>query len=214
MNPSGSTLQVGGRERLWSQALAADSGIQVGSCCQCLRCTNSCPVGPFMDLKPHQVVRLVQLGEKEQVLQSSAIWICLSFEMCSTYCPNEIDVAALMGRLKISVVSSCKKPAERDIALFHRVFLEVLHAHGRMNDLQLLRRFKLESLLQGPCPARKTWPKTFPWPGNRGSAVASEFFPNGAEEPSRFARSSSSTVGREVLHKNDGLLPPAVPCNP
>jgi len=155
MNPSGSTLQVGGRERLWSQALAADSGIQVGSCCQCLRCTNSCPVGPFMDLKPHQVVRLVQLGEKEQVLQSSAIWICLSFEMCSTYCPNEIDVAALMGRLKISVVSSCKKPAERDIALFHRVFLEVLHAHGRMNDLQLLRRFKLESLLQGRLPGQE-----------------------------------------------------------
>lgn len=141
-----------GKEQLWSQAIAMETGIQVSSCYQCLRCTNSCPVSTFMDIKPHQVVRLVQFGQREPLLACSAIWICLSCEMCTTYCPNEIDVAGLMNHLKNSVISSRKKPAEYEIALFHEIFLEVLQRYGRINDLQLMQRYKLKLLSQGNIP--------------------------------------------------------------
>ncbi|MCK8604254.1 4Fe-4S dicluster domain-containing protein [Desulfoferrobacter suflitae] len=153
MNEKSPSLQLDGRIHLWPQAVAAETGIKASSCYQCLRCTNSCPVSTFMDIKPHQVVRFVQLGQREKLLECSSVWVCLSCEMCSTYCPNEINVAGLMNFVKNSVVAGHKRPAEMEIALFHEIFLEVLHKYGRMNDLQLMQRFKLKTLLTGHLPS-------------------------------------------------------------
>jgi heterodisulfide reductase subunit C len=153
MHEKSPSLQLDRQIHVWPRAVAAETGIQASSCYQCLRCTNSCPVSAFMDIKPHQLVRYVQLGQREKLLECSSVWICLSCEMCSTYCPNEIDVAGLMDYVKNSVVASHKKPAEVEIALFHEIFLEVLHKYGRMNDLQLMQRFKLKTLLTGALPS-------------------------------------------------------------
>mgnify|MGYP000684070217 FL=1 len=131
MVETAAAMQVNGHEKAWARAIASETGIQVASCYQCLRCSNSCPVSTFMDVKPHQVVRLVQLGWREALLRASSIWVCLSCEMCSTYCPNEIDVAGLMNHLKNSVISSRRPPAEYEIAAFHDVFLRVLREIGR-----------------------------------------------------------------------------------
>lgn len=155
MAETGPTLNVDGRETVWARAVAKETGIQVASCYQCLRCSNSCPVSTFMDIKPHQVVRMVQLGQRESLLKASSIWVCLSCEMCSTYCPNEIDVAGLMNHLKNSVVSNRRMPAEYEIAAFHDVFLRVLKENGRINDLQLMQRYKLKTLLHGQMPSRE-----------------------------------------------------------
>ncbi len=148
-------LNVNGRETTWARAVAKETGIQVASCYQCLRCSNSCPVSTFMDIKPHQVVRLVQLGQREALLGASSIWVCLSCEMCSTYCPNEIDVAGLMNHLKNAVVSGRRTPAEYEIAAFHDVFLRVLRENGRINDLQLMQRYRIKTLLHGQVPTRE-----------------------------------------------------------
>ena len=153
MNEAGSALKINGQERLRARAIAMEAGIRVASCYQCLRCTNSCPVSAFMDIKPHQVVRLTQLGQWERLLESSAIWICLSCEMCSTYCPNEVDVAGLMNHIKNSVVSSRRVPAEYEVAIFHEVFIDVLRRQGRINDLQLMQRFRWKTLAHGDIPS-------------------------------------------------------------
>jgi len=147
-------LQMEGQFTAWADAVAMETGIRVSSCYRCMRCSNSCPVSSFMDLKPHQVVRLVQFGQKEKLLESSAIWICLSCEMCSTFCPNEIDVAGLMNHLKNMVVQGARKPAEYEIAAFHEVFMDVLKKHGVMNDLQLMRRYTIRRLLHGSSPSK------------------------------------------------------------
>ena len=155
-NEAVQSLRWNGPEQKWSRAVAAESGIRVTSCYQCLRCTNGCPVSTLMEIKPHEVVRLVQLGRRDELLESSTPWICLSCEMCSTYCPNEIDVAGLMNYLKNTVVSSLKKPALYEVAAFHEAFLSVLGRYGRMERLRTpWGVFKWKSLLnQGP-PGRK-----------------------------------------------------------
>jgi len=155
MQPRMTALTITGREQTWARDLALETGIQVSSCYQCLRCTNSCPVSSFMDIKPHQIVRRVLLGQQESLLSCSAFWVCLSCEMCSTYCPNEIDVAALMNRLKNMVMELHREPAEPPIATFHQVFLDVLGRHGRINELQLMNRFQWRMLLQGYQPPRQ-----------------------------------------------------------
>jgi len=52
------------------------SGINVDRCYQCMTCSLGCPVSFSMDMQPNQIVRLTQLGLRDEVLQSSAIWIC------------------------------------------------------------------------------------------------------------------------------------------
>jgi heterodisulfide reductase subunit C len=146
-------MRMNGPYDAWADAIANETGIRVSSCYRCLRCSNSCPVGSFMDVKPHQVVRLVQFGQRDRLLESSAIWICLSCEMCSTFCPNAIDVAGLMNHLKNLVVQSGRKPAEYEIATFHEVFIDVLKNHGVMNDLQLMRRYTIKRFLHGATPS-------------------------------------------------------------
>jgi heterodisulfide reductase subunit C2 len=155
MDQTVSVLQLEGGEDAWARSVAAEYGIRAASCYQCLRCTSSCPVSAHMDIKPHQVVRLAQLGQKEKLLASSAIWICLSCEMCSTYCPNEVDVAGLMNHLKNEVVMHDRKPAEYEIAAFHESFLDVVRMCGRMNDLHFMQIYKMKTLLHGYIPPRK-----------------------------------------------------------
>lgn len=155
MDQTRAVLKMNGQLNAWGEAVSTETGIRVSSCYRCMRCTNGCPVSSFMDLKPHQVVRLVQLGQKEKLLECNAMWICVGCEMCWTYCPNKINVAGLMDHLKSLVVNEAKKPAAYDIAVFHTAFLDVVRKYGRLNDLQLLQRFKSKTLLHDGIPPMK-----------------------------------------------------------
>lgn len=119
----------------------SETGANLSACYQCERCTNACPVSPFMDIQPHQVVRWIQLGLKEPLLSSSTIWVCLSCEMCSTYCPNEVAPSLAIGYLRNAAFRSVIQPKEEPLAIFHRIFLQQLKRFGRINEFWLLAAF-------------------------------------------------------------------------
>lgn len=121
------------------------SGTPVSACFQCHKCSAGCPIGPEMDLLPSQVMRLLQLGADDEVLQSRAIWLCASCEACTTRCPMEIDVAAVMDTLRMMAV-------ERKVALgdtrgekFNRSFLRSVRRHGRVFEVGMMAAYKLRS---------------------------------------------------------------------
>ena len=118
-----------------------ETGANISACYQCERCTNACPVSHYMDIKPHQVIRHVQLGWREQLLGSSTIWVCLSCEMCSTYCPNEVAVSTVISFLRNLAFHSSIRPKEKLLAVFHQTFLEQLRKFGRVNELWLMQTF-------------------------------------------------------------------------
>ena len=118
-----------------------ETGANISACYQCERCTNACPVSYYMDVKPHQVIRHVQLGWREQLLGSSTIWVCLSCEMCSTYCPNEVAVASVITHFRNMAFHSSIAPKERMLAVFHQTFLDELQRYGRVNELWLMSSF-------------------------------------------------------------------------
>jgi len=121
------------------------SGQNVFDCYQCGKCSAGCPAGYAMDLGPRQIMRAIQLGLKEEVLASSTIWLCISCETCSARCPAKIDIARVMESLRWLAAAEKGKPAEKDIAIFHRVFLGVTKRFGRVHELGLAASYNLLS---------------------------------------------------------------------
>lgn len=123
----------------------ADAGacLGVSRCYQCRKCTNGCPLAFAMDFMPNQVMRMVQLGLRDEVLRSRTIQVCASCQTCSTRCPNEIDIAHLMDVLRQIARRSGVPSAEPRIAAFNDAFLKSVRRHGRVFELGMTGAYKM-----------------------------------------------------------------------
>jgi heterodisulfide reductase subunit C2 len=119
--------------------------LEVARCYQCGKCSAGCPMAVEMPLRPHEVVRLVQLDRQERVLASEAIWLCLGCETCTTRCPNGFDPAMLMDALREIALEDHPDDVPRRLAAFHRSFLDQIRAHGRVFELGLMIAYKLRT---------------------------------------------------------------------
>lgn len=135
---------IGDRGDHFLNRIVGETEENISACYQCERCTNACPVCHYMDIKPHQVIRYIQMGWREELMHSSTIWVCLSCEMCTTYCPNEVGVAETINHLRNMAVHSSIMPKERHLAVFHQTFMEELLRYGRVNELWLMNAFNLK----------------------------------------------------------------------
>jgi heterodisulfide reductase subunit B len=95
-----------------------------------------------MDLNPNQVVRAVQLGD-ESVLRSKAIWVCASCQTCTTRCPQNIDIAAIMDELRIEAKRRGIPPAIPEVDKFARLFLADVRLMGRLHEVGLMAGLNL-----------------------------------------------------------------------
>ena len=107
-------------------------------CYHCHKCTSGCLVADEMAYGPDRVLRMIQLGRKQELLTSHDIWVCASCETCGTRCPNEIDIARVMDALRQMAVAEGVVIAEPDAVKFHRLFLALVQRLGRMHEATLL----------------------------------------------------------------------------
>ncbi len=99
-----------------------------------------------MDYLPDVVMRMVQLGLKEKVLNSNTIWVCASCETCTTRCPNEIDIAGVMDTLRRMALAEGKvAPAVRDVPKFHKAFLDSIKSGGRVHEIGMIAGYTLKA---------------------------------------------------------------------
>jgi len=133
----------------FAQEVERAGGGAVADCYQCGKCSAGCPVASFMDLLPHQVVRCVQLGMRDEVLKSRTIWVCASCQTCTTRCPKEFEIARLMDILReISLREGTVAVSEKDKLRFHRAFLKSVEHHGRIFELGMMQDFKIRTAAQ------------------------------------------------------------------
>lgn len=76
------------------------SGQNLLACYQCGKCSAGCPAVSQMDILPNQIIRFAQLGLKEDLLHSKAIWICASCFTCNARCPKGINIAEVIEALR------------------------------------------------------------------------------------------------------------------
>ncbi|MGB9630098.1 MAG: 4Fe-4S dicluster domain-containing protein, partial [Thermodesulfobacteriota bacterium] len=121
------------------------SGEELDLCYQCLKCTAGCPTAPYMDIRPNNIIRMIQMGMKREVLGSRAIWLCVSCETCGTRCPNKIDIGVLMDTLREMAIEEGIPAKERNILLLHEAFVQSIRRGGRVHEATMLIDYKLRS---------------------------------------------------------------------
>lgn len=126
--------------------IQAINGETVATCYQCQRCSCGCPATFAMDWLPHQIMRLIQLDERDQVLGSETIWVCVSCQTCTTRCPNDIDIAGVMDACRQLAVRDGRTDARKRLLKLHRAFLHEVEARGRINEPMFMARYKLVTM--------------------------------------------------------------------
>lgn len=120
--------------------VAKESGQDPSLCYQCGNCTAGCPYTFVYDLPVHQIMRLLQAGQKETILGSHSLWLCATCESCTTRCPNEIDVARIMDVLR-HMARREGYVKEKQVKQFTDSFLSSVKKHGRVFEFGTLVKY-------------------------------------------------------------------------
>jgi heterodisulfide reductase subunit C len=118
------------------------SNSNLSRCYHCRTCGNGCPFVRAMDYPPNAIIRLLQLGMRQEALESSTIWICVGCHTCSVECPMGIDIAAIMATLRRLALEEGVMIAESNILDFHREVLHSIKRYGRAHKLGIMLRYK------------------------------------------------------------------------
>jgi heterodisulfide reductase subunit C2 len=131
-----------------ARSLQALTGENVMLCYQCKKCTLGCPSAYAMKMRPHEMMRALQLGRDEEIYWSGILWICLSCETCNTRCPQEINILRVIDGLREMSFSKGfdtynPHPA---VPALHRIFMGLVERFGRVYELGLALLINLRML--------------------------------------------------------------------
>ena len=140
------------RDEAFLREVEAESGQKVTNCYQCGNCTAGCPCGPEYDLQVSQVMRAVQLGNKEMALSSRSLWLCVSCSTCTSRCPNNIDVAKVMDVLRHMAWKEGK--TNYAMASFWQSFLTTVRHFGRTYELGVMAMSPMWISRRASCPSK------------------------------------------------------------
>jgi heterodisulfide reductase subunit C2 len=119
----------------------AASGQALHDCYQCGKCAAGCPLARATDLSPQQIIRALQLGQADVALDSRGLWLCVGCQTCITRCPCEIDLPRVMDALRVWALADKRRAAQREVPIFHRVFLKTVELFGRAYEIGLIGGF-------------------------------------------------------------------------
>ena len=140
------TIRLDRTSHKFAKKITSLSGTDLSMCWHCLSCANGCPFLDAMDYHPNKVIRLVQFGLLEEVLNCRTIWICVGCNTCSVECPNAIDIPAVMDAIRQEAIKTIKRLPEKNILIFHRLFLQSIRRHGRTHKLEIMFFFKMRTM--------------------------------------------------------------------
>ena len=133
-------------EKSFLEEVRERSGQDIGGCYQCLKCSVGCPISRHFDYQPNSLIRLIQYGDREKVLTSHAIWLCVSCMTCGTRCPNEVDMSTIMDTLReMAMESEAAYKVEKNVILIHEEFIRSIRLWGRLHEVSFYIVYMLRS---------------------------------------------------------------------
>jgi len=93
------------------EKVLAKTGRGVADCFQCMKCTSGCTALKLLELKPHEIMRLVEWGFLDELVTSGIIWTCATCLKCTERCPQKASpYHAIMALRNIAVEKEVKVP--------------------------------------------------------------------------------------------------------
>jgi heterodisulfide reductase subunit C len=80
--------------------LAALGGADVNMCFQCGTCTAGCPSGRRTSYRVRKLMRMAQLGLKDEIVNSDELWECSTCYTCVERCPRQVPIVDIVVALR------------------------------------------------------------------------------------------------------------------
>ena len=94
--------------------LSAAGGANVKLCFQCGTCTAGCPSGKITAYRIRKLMRMAQLGLKEDIISSEDLWQCTTCYTCEERCPRGVPIVDVVIALRnIAVANGKMFPAHK-----------------------------------------------------------------------------------------------------
>jgi heterodisulfide reductase subunit C2 len=105
----------------------------VRECYQCGNCSAGCPAAFTFDYTPNQIMRMLQVGLVDRVLDSKALQLCIQCLTCTARCPRNIDIAGIIEDLK-TVATAQERDVPEHVKTFNKAFLNSIARFGRLPE--------------------------------------------------------------------------------
>jgi heterodisulfide reductase subunit B len=121
------------------------TGENVFLCYHCVKCTSGCPLVEHFDLSPNQIMRAAQLGMEDMIFESKSPWLCASCQICTTRCPQGIDIAKVMDFIVGEAIKKGIESPIPEVEMFNKVFLRDINILGRSYEIGLMGEMMLRT---------------------------------------------------------------------
>lgn len=125
--------------------LLAEVEADVRDCYQCGNCSAGCPAAFTFDYQPNQVMRMLQVGLVDRVLDSTAVQLCVQCLTCTGRCPRDIDIAGIFEALK-TVAAAQERDVPEHAKTFNEAFMGAVARFGRLPELYMMGMFYLGTM--------------------------------------------------------------------
>ncbi|MEO5366739.1 MAG: 4Fe-4S dicluster domain-containing protein [Magnetococcus sp. WYHC-3] len=116
----------------------AEMGHWIKMCMQCGVCAGSCPLGPHWEHSPRQLFQLVRAGKRDEVLQSSSMWMCTSCYNCIVRCPRHLPITHIVhGLARYAVEQGAADPNQTTRRFAEKIFWPNIMKTGRVGEMAL-----------------------------------------------------------------------------
>ena len=114
-------------------------------CFSCAKCTSGCPVADEMDVKPHQAMRLLQLGQVDKLIGAESPWLCIGCQTCLGRCPNNVDIPSAFSAIREEAIEQGRTEKAGNVPLFDDIMLGMIKRRGRVNDGLMAAKYKFKA---------------------------------------------------------------------
>jgi ferredoxin len=80
--------------------------LDISACFSCGNCTAICPLADNDASFPRRIIRLAQVGLKDDLLASKELWTCYHCGLCSDSCPQDADPGEFMAAARRYAIAS------------------------------------------------------------------------------------------------------------
>lgn len=112
----------------------------IRECYQCGNCSAGCPAAFTFDYTPNQIMRMLQMGLVDRVLDSKAVQLCVQCLTCTARCPRNVDIAGIMEDLKTMAVAQGRDVPEY-VKTFNSAFMNAIAKFGRLPEFYDMATF-------------------------------------------------------------------------